>query len=128
MTTIHIQSIEEWFNSTAISPLLIAGPCSVESPEQMLETAQKIKKYAPVSLLRGGVWKPRTQPGSFEGIGGLLMKLISTIFPRIDLFTQSSWIAQTPSFHDVQTILVQFIIYFPLMLIMALIDFEKNNF
>ena len=49
MTTIHIQSIEEWFDSTAIIPLLIAGPC-VESPEQMLETAQKIKKYAPVSF------------------------------------------------------------------------------
>lgn len=74
MTTIHKQSIEEWFDSTAISPLLIAGPCSVESPEQMLETAQQIKKYAPVSLLRGGVWKPRTKPGSFEGIGGEAMR------------------------------------------------------
>jgi ABC-type transport system involved in multi-copper enzyme maturation permease subunit len=65
---------------------------------------------------------------SFEGIGALLMKLISTIFPRIDLFTQSSWLAQTPSFPEIQTILIQFIIYFPLVLIMALIDFEKNDF
>ena len=40
----------------------------------MLETAQKIKKYAPVSLLRGGVWKPRTKPGSFEGISGEAMR------------------------------------------------------
>ena len=46
----------------------------MESPEQMLETAQQIKRHAPVSLLRGGVWKPRTKPGSFEGIGSEAMR------------------------------------------------------
>src|ERR1039457_4056015 len=47
---------------------LVAGPCSVESEEQILGTA---KELAPcdVTLLRGGIWKPRTRPGSFEGIG-----------------------------------------------------------
>jgi chorismate mutase len=50
-------------------PLLIAGPCSVESEEQMLETALQLKEHLAISALRGGVWKPRTKPGSFEGIG-----------------------------------------------------------
>jgi len=69
MTEIKAQSIFDWFDKPTTSPLLIAGPCSVESPEQVLETAQQLKAHAPLSLLRGGVWKPRTKPGSFEGVG-----------------------------------------------------------
>jgi ABC-type transport system involved in multi-copper enzyme maturation permease subunit len=65
---------------------------------------------------------------SLEGIGAFLMKIISTLFPRIDLFTQSSWLTNTPSFAEIQTILLQFVIYFFLMLFMALYDFEKSNF
>lgn len=49
-------------------PLHIAGPCSAESPEQMLETARRLAALR-VDYLRAGVWKPRTRPGSFEGIG-----------------------------------------------------------
>ena len=47
---------------------LIAGPCSAESPEQ-IETIAKGLKGSKVNLFRAGVWKPRTRPGSFEGIG-----------------------------------------------------------
>lgn len=47
---------------------LIAGPCSVESEEQILGTAKELAQ-CDVKLLRGGIWKPRTRPGSFEGIG-----------------------------------------------------------
>lgn len=47
---------------------LVAGPCSVESEEQILGTAKELAQ-CDVTLLRGGIWKPRTRPGSFEGIG-----------------------------------------------------------
>lgn len=47
---------------------LVAGPCSAESEEQVLETAAGLAG-AGVSLFRAGIWKPRTQPGSFEGVG-----------------------------------------------------------
>ncbi len=47
---------------------LVAGPCSVESAEQILGTARELAPSG-VTLLRGGIWKPRTRPGSFEGIG-----------------------------------------------------------
>ncbi len=49
-------------------PFLIAGPCSAESREQVMETAAALQKL-PVHLFRAGVWKPRTKPGSFEGVG-----------------------------------------------------------
>ena len=54
-------------------PILIAGPCSAESEEQVLTTARALAHNG-VKIFRAGIWKPRTKPGSFEGIGmrGLL--------------------------------------------------------
>ncbi len=50
-------------------PLIIAGPCSAESERQVLETAELLKRMTPVRVFRAGVWKPRTKPGGFEGMG-----------------------------------------------------------
>ncbi len=51
-------------------PLTIAGPCSAESEEQVLSTARSIVAEAPqVKAFRAGIWKPRTRPGGFEGVG-----------------------------------------------------------
>ena len=50
-------------------PIIISGPCSAETETQMLETAQRLAKTGKVDILRAGIWKPRTRPGSFEGIG-----------------------------------------------------------
>lgn len=50
-------------------PLIISGPCSAESEEQVVETAIRLKKTGKVDILRAGIWKPRTRPGSFEGVG-----------------------------------------------------------
>lgn len=50
-------------------PLIISGPCSAETEEQVLETATRLAKTGKVDALRAGIWKPRTRPGSFEGIG-----------------------------------------------------------
>ena len=49
-------------------PFLIAGPCSVESPEQLRKTVGTFPSLG-IKLIRGGIWKPRTRPDSFEGIG-----------------------------------------------------------
>jgi chorismate mutase len=48
---------------------IIAGPCSAESPEQLMQTAEGIAQNKKVTAFRAGVWKPRTRPGSFEGAG-----------------------------------------------------------
>ena len=50
-------------------PIVIAGPCSVESESQILATAQALAKIPEVTMLRGGIWKPRTRPDAFEGRG-----------------------------------------------------------
>lgn len=56
------------FEGCTSSPLYIAGPCSAESREQTLSVARGVAE-AGVAIFRAGVWKPRTKPGSFEGMG-----------------------------------------------------------
>jgi chorismate mutase len=53
-------------------PFLIAGPCSAESPEQLMGLAEALSS-ASVRLFRAGIWKPRTRPGSFEGLGEIAL-------------------------------------------------------
>lgn len=50
-------------------PLIICGPCSAETEEQVLATAERLAATGKVDMLRAGIWKPRTKPGMFEGIG-----------------------------------------------------------
>jgi chorismate mutase len=57
------------FQKGSKRPILIAGPCSAETEEQVIETALQIKQYCKIDMLRAGIWKPRTRPDSFEGVG-----------------------------------------------------------
>jgi chorismate mutase len=57
-----------WINNGK-KPILIAGPCSAETEEQVIETAVRLAATGKVDVLRAGIWKPRTRPGAFEGIG-----------------------------------------------------------
>ena len=57
------------FRLGARRPLIIAGPCSAETEEQTLATCEALAREGCVDVLRAGIWKPRTQPGSFEGVG-----------------------------------------------------------
>ena len=50
-------------------PLIISGPCSAETEDQVVETARRLAATGKTDLLRAGIWKPRTRPGSFEGVG-----------------------------------------------------------
>lgn len=58
--------IDTFFNNH--KPLIVAGPCSVESPEQVRHAAIQLRQLG-VPILRAGIWKPRTRPGFFEGKG-----------------------------------------------------------
>lgn len=51
------------------SPIIVAGPCSAESESQVMQVAERLAQTGKVQLLRAGVWKPRTRPNSFEGMG-----------------------------------------------------------
>ena len=69
---------------------IIAGPCSAESEDQVLKTAIKLEEISHVKLYRAGLWKPRTRPGSFEGVGskGLPWLKRVQIETRLDVITE----------------------------------------
>jgi len=69
MDGIEIKGINNWFEGIPLKPLIISGPCSAETEEQLLLTAKAVAKIDKVKVLRAGIWKPRTRPGSFEGVG-----------------------------------------------------------
>ncbi|MFA6945677.1 MAG: chorismate mutase [Pedobacter sp.] len=67
---LKLQPLSSWV-TTKNEPLLIAGPCSAETEDQLMATAHLLAKTGKVSVLRAGIWKPRTRPGEFEGIGSI---------------------------------------------------------
>lgn len=72
------------FFELADEPLIIAGPCSAETREQVLATAASVKEIG-INLLRAGVWKPRTKPGSFEGNGEIALTWLQEIKEKYQL-------------------------------------------
>ncbi len=65
---------QQWLVKLKLNhPLVIAGPCSAETEEQVLKIAHELKN-SDVSIFRAGIWKPRTRPGGFEGVGEIGLK------------------------------------------------------
>src|SRR5699024_5553357 len=76
-----------WLQEFELShPLLIAGPCSAETEEQVLNIAHALKK-TPTTILRAGIWKPRTRPGNFEGVGVIGLKWLQRAKEETGLLT-----------------------------------------
>ncbi|MBI3518379.1 MAG: bifunctional 3-deoxy-7-phosphoheptulonate synthase/chorismate mutase type II [Bacteroidetes bacterium] len=66
---VNIQPLHSWITNSPAERLIIAGPCGAESEEQVLKTAQALSHIESIRLFRAGIWKPRTRPNSFEGVG-----------------------------------------------------------
>ncbi len=75
---LDIRPIKSWLPNLN-NPLVISGPCSLETEEQTMETAMQLAKDPRVFVFRGGVWKPRTRPGSFEGVGSVGLKWLQQV-------------------------------------------------
>lgn len=75
---LDIHPIKAWLPNID-NPLLISGPCSLETEKQALDTARLLAKDKRVFVYRGGVWKPRTRPGSFEGVGSIGLKWLHNV-------------------------------------------------
>lgn len=69
MQTMETETNQSVMQKWKKRPLIISGPCSAETEQQVLETATQLAATGKVDMLRAGIWKPRTRPGSFEGIG-----------------------------------------------------------
>jgi len=85
-TRIEIAPLTEWgLNLT--HPLIIAGPCSAESEEQVIKTAQALAHDGRIKAFRAGIWKPRTHPGGFEGVGEKGLKWLKRVKDETGLAT-----------------------------------------
>ncbi len=81
------KELRNWLNNMNLShPLVIAGPCSAETEEQVLKVAHQLKE-TDTTVMRAGIWKPRTRPGNFEGVGALGLKWLQKAKQETGLMT-----------------------------------------
>ena len=81
------KNLGTWLNEMSLThPLVIAGPCSAESEEQVLKIAHQLKN-TDATVLRAGIWKPRTRPGNFEGVGEIGLKWLKRAKDETGLLT-----------------------------------------
>ena len=73
------KEMRTWLDDFKLNhPLVIAGPCSAETEDQVLKIAHDLKD-TDVSIYRAGIWKPRTRPGMFEGVGAIGLKWLDKV-------------------------------------------------
>ena len=73
------KNLRKWLDDMNLShPLLIAGPCSAETENQVLDIAHQLKDSDTI-VYRAGIWKPRTRPGNFEGVGSLALQWMKKV-------------------------------------------------
>mgnify|MGYP000470520677 FL=1 len=73
------KEMRRWLDDFKLDhPLVIAGPCSAETEDQVLKIANQLKD-TDVSVFRAGIWKPRTKPGMFEGVGAIGLKWLQKV-------------------------------------------------
>ena len=70
---------------TAHRPFVVAGPCSAETEEQVLDTARALAAQGKTHLFRAGIWKPRTRPNSFEGVGSEGLRWLRRVREEVGL-------------------------------------------
>jgi len=81
------KEMRTWLDDMKLDhPLVIAGPCSAETEEQVLKIAHELKD-TDVNYYRAGIWKPRTRPGNFEGVGALGLKWLQKVKAETGLKT-----------------------------------------
>jgi len=83
---LNLIPLKEWLPSDVL-PLVIAGPCSAETEGQVLSTAYELAKIPQVKVFRAGIWKPRTRPNSFEGVGTKGLKWLKRVKQETGLLT-----------------------------------------
>ncbi len=81
------KQMKKWLSDLNLShPLVIAGPCSAETEQQVLKIANHLKE-TDVTIFRAGIWKPRTRPGMFEGVGAIGLKWLQKVRQETGLLT-----------------------------------------
>jgi len=89
-TQLQIKSLGEWGIKDCSKPIVISGPCSAETEEQVLQTAKELKS-AGINIYRAGIWKPRTRPNSFEGVGSVGLEWLKQVKAETECLFQPKW-------------------------------------
>lgn len=82
----NIKPLNTWITKDNES-LIIAGPCGAETEDQVLQTAKELSQIERVKLFRAGIWKPRTRPNAFEGVGEPGLVWLSEVQKQVGLRT-----------------------------------------
>jgi len=80
---LKILPLKEWIDTKSL-PLVVAGPCS---EDQLMDTARQLASVRQVNILRAGIWKPRTRPGDFDGVGEQGLKWLQQVKKETGLLT-----------------------------------------
>ena len=78
--------LNEWLDTKGL-PLVISGPCSAETEEQVMKTATELAKNSLIKVFRSGIWKPRTRPSNFEGVGNTGLRWLQNVKAETGLLT-----------------------------------------
>lgn len=83
--SLNIEPVESW-GIQSTKPIILSGPCSAETEEQVLTTAKELQALG-VQIYRAGIWKPRTRPNTFEGVGSVGLKWLKTVKQETGMLT-----------------------------------------
>ncbi|MFC2111448.1 chorismate mutase [Bacteroidota bacterium] len=86
LNNLKIEPLSNWLKTTA-HPLVVSGPCSAETEEQVMGTAIELSKIPNVRIFRAGIWKPRTRPENFQGVGIKGLKWLKKVKEQTGLLT-----------------------------------------
>jgi chorismate mutase len=99
----NIAKLTDWgISEDQIKPLIIAGPCSAESEEQIMQTATDLAAMN-IPIFRAGIWKPRTRPGSFEGVGAIGLQWMKRAKQETGMLTATEVANPTHVFEAIKT-------------------------
>jgi 3-deoxy-7-phosphoheptulonate synthase len=109
-----------------VNPAIIAGPCVVETEEQLLEIAQRVQMHG-ATLLRGGAFKPRTSPYSFQGLGELGLQMLANVreqtgLPVVTEVMEPGQVELVAAYADILQIGSRNMMNFPLLRAVSTID------
>lgn len=83
---LDLEPLSSWGIKNTKRPLIIAGPCSAETEEQTVNTAMELSKRG-IEIFRAGIWKPRTRPNSFEGVGTVGLSWLRSVKKETGMLT-----------------------------------------
>jgi len=85
-TELNITALDKWLPDHK-RPVIISGPCGAETEKQLMQTAAGLAKLNRVTIFRSGIWKPRTRPNSFEGVGTIGLQWLKEVKNKYGFLT-----------------------------------------